>query len=163
TFVGDGDVLAANTAGTSIGAVYSAATETLTLSGSDTLAHYQQVLATVTFQSTALNPTNSGLNQTRTIQWQLDAGSVDHHPNLSLISTTTVNIRTGNTIDFDGDGKGDLQWQNDNGTPGIWLLNGLSVLSTSVVGSNPGPSWHEVGAGDFNGDGKSDILWQHND
>ena len=33
-----------NTTGTSITASYNAATETLTLSGSDTLAHYQQVL-----------------------------------------------------------------------------------------------------------------------
>src|SRR5262249_26062308 len=44
TFVGDTDVLAANVSGTAITASYNAATETLTLTGSDTLAHYQQVL-----------------------------------------------------------------------------------------------------------------------
>ena len=41
------EVLAANTAGTSIVASYAA--PTLTLTGSDTLAHYQQVLRTVTY------------------------------------------------------------------------------------------------------------------
>src|SRR5262249_19703514 len=39
SFAGDGDVLAANTAGTSITASYDSTTELLTLSGSDTLAH----------------------------------------------------------------------------------------------------------------------------
>src|SRR5262249_31697473 len=39
TFVGDGDVLSTDTTGTNITASYNAATETLTLTGSDTLAH----------------------------------------------------------------------------------------------------------------------------
>ena len=50
TFPSDGDVLAAS--GTaSINVSYNAATETLTLTGSDTLAHYQSVLDSVTFNS----------------------------------------------------------------------------------------------------------------
>src|SRR5262249_2240381 len=57
TFAGDGDVLAASTSGTSISASYNAATETLTLTGSDTLAHYTQVLDSVTFKS-GPNPGN---------------------------------------------------------------------------------------------------------
>src|SRR5262249_11935026 len=44
TFAGDGDVLIANVAGTSITTSYNAATETLVLSGTDSLAHYQAVL-----------------------------------------------------------------------------------------------------------------------
>jgi hypothetical protein len=159
TFAGDGDVLTANTGSTSISALYDAATETLTLSGADTLAHYQQVLASATFESTAANPTNSGLNPTRTIEWQLNDGSGVN--NLSAIATTTVTITNAGITDFNGDGKGDLQWQNDNGTPGIWLMIGSAVLATNVVGANPGTGWQEIGAGDFDGDGKSDILWQH--
>src|SRR5262249_10516058 len=42
TFAGDGDVLGFNTSGTSITASYNSTTETLVLSGTDTLAHYQQ-------------------------------------------------------------------------------------------------------------------------
>ena len=38
TFAGDGDLLTANTSGTSITASYDTATETLTLSGTDTMA-----------------------------------------------------------------------------------------------------------------------------
>ena len=44
-----GDVLAATTAGTSITASYNAASGVLTLTGNDTLAHYQQVLDSVTY------------------------------------------------------------------------------------------------------------------
>src|SRR5262249_13239273 len=40
-FAGDGDVLSATTTLTNISASYNAATETLTLTGTDTLAHYQ--------------------------------------------------------------------------------------------------------------------------
>src|SRR5206468_3620668 len=58
TFAGDGDVLAADTTGTSITASYDSATETLTLTGADTFAHYQQVLDSVTFVTASENPDN---------------------------------------------------------------------------------------------------------
>src|SRR5581483_3620862 len=45
------DALSADTSGTSISASYDAGT--LTLSGADTVAHYQQVLRTVTFSSSS--------------------------------------------------------------------------------------------------------------
>ena len=43
----------------------------------------------------------------------------------------------------------------------MWLMDGTTVLSSTAVGSNPGPTWEIKGTGDFNGDSKSDILWQH--
>ena len=75
TFAGDGDVLGANTTGTTITASYNAATETLILSGSDTLAHYQQVLDSVTFASPSDNPTNFGSDPTRTVTWMVNDGA----------------------------------------------------------------------------------------
>src|SRR5262249_21312368 len=76
TFVADGDVLAADVSSTSITASYNAATERLTLTGSDTLAHYQAVLDSVTFNSTATDPTNAGANLTRTLSWVVNDGTV---------------------------------------------------------------------------------------
>ena len=64
---------------------------------------------------------------------------------------------------FNGDIHGDIVWQNDNGSPGVWLMSGFAVITDGGVGLNPGPSWKIKGPGDFNGDGKSDILWQNND
>src|SRR5207237_8812415 len=60
TFAGDGDVLAANTTGTAITASYNSTSEVLTLSGSDTLAHYRPVLDSVAFSSTSDTPTDYG-------------------------------------------------------------------------------------------------------
>jgi beta-lactamase superfamily II metal-dependent hydrolase len=65
-------------------------------------------------------------------------------------------------LDFDGDGKSDILWQNTSGNSSLSLMNGLS---RSGEGELPGPGigWSVKQTGDFNGDGKSDILWQHTD
>ena len=65
---------------------------------------------------------------------------------------------TGN--DFNGDGKSDILWQNDNGSPAIWTMDGTNITGGAVL-PNPGPTWHVEAAADVNGDGKSDILWQN--
>ena len=90
TFAGDGDGLAAATAGTSILSSYNSSTETLTLTGSDTLAHYSQVLASVTFTSTAGDPTNGGADPLRTVSWVANDGAGSN--NLSTPATTTIAV-----------------------------------------------------------------------
>src|SRR5262249_2208480 len=89
SFAGDGDVLAADTGGTNIVASYNSSTETLTLTGSDTLAHYQSVLEGVSFASGA-NPNTFGANNTRTLTWVVDDGSGSNHASTAV--TTTVEI-----------------------------------------------------------------------
>ena len=103
TFAGDGDVLACNTAGTSITATYMSGkgAELLILTGTDpkipsALADYQAVLDTVTFSTTSADPTNSGADPTRTITWVLDDGGRSN--NLSTAVTETVNVVTGPLI-----------------------------------------------------------------
>ena len=91
------------------------------------------------------------------IAFALDHVSIDFDVMTSIFSVDTPN-------DFNGNGISDILWQNDNGTPAIWLMNGLTAQSTSVVGPFlPGAGWDIKGTGDFNGDGKSDILWQNDD
>ena len=85
-----GDTLAATTTGTSIAAAYSASTGVLSLTGSDTLAHYRQVLDSVSYSSSSQNPTNSGTDPSRTISWAVNDGTLS-----SATQTTTVNITTG--------------------------------------------------------------------
>ena len=84
-----GDTLATTTTGTSITASYNASTGVLSLSGSDTLGHYQQVLDSVTYASSSQNPTNSGADPSRTISWLVNDGTLN-----SATQTTTVTIST---------------------------------------------------------------------
>ena len=84
-----GDLLAAVTTGTNISASYS--NGTLTLSGTDTVANYSAVLKTVKYSSTASDPTNGGLNPTRTINWQVRTGN-SNSSNSSVVKTTSVAI-----------------------------------------------------------------------
>src|SRR5207237_1423805 len=65
-FFGDGDLLTATKGATNITPSYDSASETLTLTGSDTTANYQQVLDTVAFSSSNPNPDNYSVNPTRT-------------------------------------------------------------------------------------------------
>src|SRR5262249_19899993 len=88
-----GDVLATSTVGTSITASYNSTTKTLILTGSDTLAHYQQVLDAVTFNSTSLNPTDFGSDLSRRVVWTINDGSASS-PTAS--ATTTVNVTPDN-------------------------------------------------------------------
>ncbi len=124
-FVNDGDTLTAVTAGTSISAVFSG--DTLTLSGIDTAAHYQQVLKSVTYKSTAGDPTNGGANTTRTVTWTVNDGVI-----LSSSPTTTIKLQglptvvAGGTVSFSG-----------GGSP-VTLASGLTVtdpFSATLVGA----------------------------
>jgi len=69
---------------------------------------------------------------------------------------------TGPSQDFNGDGFSDFLWQNNDGTPVVWLMDGLTPVGGAAF-FNPGAAWHVIDGGDFNGDGKADILWQNND
>ena len=66
------------------------------------------------------------------------------------------------TGDFNGDGRDDILWRNENGTVSDWLGNpigGFDVNQASVV--HAPTNWFVVGVSDFNDDGYDDILWRN--
>ena len=77
---------------------------------------------------------------------------------VDLQSGTTGRVRN----DVNGDGRGDLIWQNSSGAPSAWTMNGGTVLGYSNFG-NPGATWHLIGTGDLNADGRADLIWQNQD
>ncbi|HEY1604435.1 MAG TPA: hypothetical protein VGF77_02435, partial [Allosphingosinicella sp.] len=85
-------VIAGATAGTNITASYDAASETLTLSGYDTFAHYEAVMAAVQYATTGDNPTDYGNNASRTITWTASDGALGIPDGQQNQGTTTVNI-----------------------------------------------------------------------
>ncbi|KEF42131.1 MAG: hypothetical protein ER33_07850 [Cyanobium sp. CACIAM 14] len=117
-----GDTLAATTAGTAISAHYDPLTGVLQLSGSDTLAHYQAVLASVTFSSSSSDPTQSGSDTTRTLRWSANDGELDSAP---VTSTVTV---------VPGVSPPVLQ------NPGPQALVAGQTLTLHLLTTNPNPS-----------------------
>jgi len=77
------EVLTVDTSGTSISDSYDTATGVLSLSGSDTVANYQQVLRTVKYNNTFVTPNTTA----RTIEFLVNDGSLN-----STTATTAVNI-----------------------------------------------------------------------
>ncbi len=64
--------------------------------------------------------------------------------------------------DFNADGKSDLLWQNSlTGLGSIWLMNGLTMLSSGMPYTVKNPDWQVLRLLDFNGDNKADIIWQN--
>ena len=91
TSVYGGDRLAANTAGTNITAISSY--DTLTLSGSDTLAHYQQVLRSIAYSNVFGGPFVPSLT--------FDVVATDDALLTSNVAVSTINIDAlGPTVDL---------------------------------------------------------------
>jgi VCBS repeat-containing protein len=151
-----GDVLAADTSGTSITASYDPATHVLTLSGSDTLAHYEQVLESVTFA----NPTNDTPAGERTVTWQVSdgAGNVAFQGPVAVTTGAQDHPHSVALGDLDGDGILDIAVANENaGTVSVLLGNGNGTFGgASVVGMGSRPE--TLALGDFNGDGMLDMA-----
>ncbi len=81
------DVLDANVTGTTIGKSYNAATGVLTLTGSDTKAHYQQVLDSVTYFNSSDNPSGAD----RIVSYTVNDGSANSNTSTSTVHVTPVN------------------------------------------------------------------------
>ncbi|QQG65847.1 cadherin-like domain-containing protein [Desulfobulbus oligotrophicus] len=87
-----GDVLAVDVSNTNISAHYDADTGLLTLEGVDTIAHYQQVLRSLTYASTSDDPTDDATSTSRTLTYTVqDNGSSGAGPGEGS-TTRTVNV-----------------------------------------------------------------------
>lgn len=65
--------------------------------------------------------------------------------------------------DINGDGSADIVLQHNNGTLGVWFLNGTTLTSGALLtpSSLGDAGWKIVGLGDFNSDGKLDLALQY--
>src|SRR5262245_45757975 len=126
-----GDVLAASTSGTNVTASYSASTGVMSLTGADTLAHYQQVLDSVSYSSSSQNPTNFGADPSRTVSWVVNDGTVN-----SATQTTTINITGGPaTASLFSASNTPAQTNQNDGSPlevGVKFQSSVAVQITAL-------------------------------
>src|SRR5206468_2257005 len=76
--------------------------------------------------------------------WLMDGSTVLSHNVVGSAAQWSAAWTVIAAGDFNGDGKSDILVQNDNGQAGVWLMDGLTVLATGVLGSNPGPAWNMI-------------------
>ncbi len=142
-----GDQLSADPSGTSITATYNAGNGVLTLTGSDTVAHYKTVLDSVTygFNSAAGDPTSGGTDTSRTIEWTVDDGTAT-----SLPANSTVTVERGQQAPLTvtstggiygseltlttggGSGSGTVSFTATDGTAGGCTVSGSSLSAGSA-------------------------------
>jgi uncharacterized delta-60 repeat protein len=66
--------------------------------------------------------------------------------------------------DFNGDGKNDLLWQDEQNRLVVWFMNDRKFVSSSYLDSDqPLVDWRAVAMGDIDGDLQKDVLFQHGD
>jgi Domain of unknown function (DUF4347)/FG-GAP-like repeat len=98
----------------------------------------------------------------RVVLWTMDGTTV-----VSSVATSTPTLdqkwKAAGTGDFNGDGKADMLWRNDDGSVALWQMNGTAVTSIATSTPRLDSSWTTAGTGDFTGEGKSDILWRNDD
>lgn len=123
----------------------------LTSSQSLNLSRPAPILSTPNFSSTS-SPVASAATTPGSQQ--------DLVPALPLESPAVRPLNVG--ADFNGDGQTDLLWRNyATGQNEVWLMNGVTRVSTVSLMSVGDPNWRIEGANDFTGDGKTDIVWRN--
>ncbi len=141
----DDEVLAVDTTGTGITAVYNSSTGVLTLTGSDTLANYQQVIRTLTYDNLSENPdttdrtievvVSDGVNDSAAATATVSVEGINDPPNLEEIADQTAELDTlfqltVTATDPDGD---DLTFQLDPGGVGANIPASATITKTSAT------------------------------
>ena len=130
---GSAESLSATTAGTNVTASYNSTTGVLTLSGSDTAAHYQTVLRTVTYDDTSLAPTATS----RTI----NVVATDPYGGNSVTATTTITMIVNHAPTITNGATVTLTGTDENTT------SSGTVVSSILTSAN----WADTDSGAVNG------------
>ena len=77
-----------------------------------------------------------------------------------VVSNVPITWSIVGTGDFNGDGKSDIVWRDNNGNTVDLAHERSNVFERPQALGNMPTTWSIVQTGDFNGDGMSDLLWR---
>jgi Peptidase M10 serralysin C terminal/FG-GAP-like repeat len=80
---------------------------------------------------------------------------------VALASTASSDWRVVGTGDFDGNGSADLAWRNVDGSIAVWLMDGVSAVSSGITLANLGADWNLITTADWDGDDKTDLIFRN--
>ena len=102
--------------------------------------------------------------QTNSTNFPMTSGSAQ--PNRATLIDSFVSrfdlSLTATQCDFDADRNTDILWRHNTGANALWFMNGINLVSVTLLPQVSDVNWQIVGVADFNADGKPDILWRHN-
>jgi DNA-binding beta-propeller fold protein YncE len=99
--------------------------------------------------------------------WLMNGATIASSGSPASVGPATATAWTVQGVgDFDGDGKADILWRNDDlgGIIYVWLMNGTAISSANSVtgvGTATGQGWIVKGVADYDGDGKADVFWKN--
>jgi len=149
------------TAANGITGAYNALTGVLELSGTASLAAYQQVLDSIAFFSTVTDPTHGGSSIGRMITALVYDGSQYSNMLTSTLATAAAPPRA--IGDFNGDARSDVLFRSPTGLLASWQVATASTLGGGGNLGDPGADHRYLGSADLNGDGSSDLLFRGRD
>jgi hypothetical protein len=77
--------------------------------------------------------------------WFMNGTQVASTTSIAGASSNWTVVGTG---DFNGDGLGDILWQDNNRNLAVWLMSGPNIVATGGIGAIP--LYTVAGVGDFN-------------
>jgi Ca2+-binding RTX toxin-like protein len=81
--------------------------------------------------------------------------------NSTYVDWVDTNWTIAETLDFNGDGRSDILWREQNaGQFTIWNGQGSSWAVDSYSNNTMASDWTIAGVGDLNGDGRDDVVWR---